>query len=83
MILNKSFTETTLFLDINMPTMSGWEFLEAFERFDALIKEQYNIYILSSSVNIGDINAAKANPLVIGFLEKPLNQGMLAKIFNG
>ncbi len=74
--------KTTLFLDINMPSISGWEFLEAFDLFDAFIKEQYDIYILSSSINLGDINAAKANPLVIDFLEKPLNKDMLSKIFN-
>ncbi len=73
--------KTTLFLDINMPTLSGWEFLEAFELFDASIKEQYAIYILSSSVNLNDINLAKANPLVLDFIEKPLNKAKLAKIF--
>ncbi len=72
--------KTTLFLDINMPTISGWEFLEAFELFDSLIKEQYNIYILSSSVDPKDINRAKANPLVIDFIEKPLNKAMLIKM---
>jgi CheY-like chemotaxis protein len=74
--------KTTLFLDINMPTLSGWEFLEAFELFDASIKEHYTIYILSSSVNLNDINLAKANPLVIGFIEKPLNKAKLAKILS-
>ncbi len=70
-----------IFLDINMPTMSGWEFLEAFELFDVSIKEQYHIYILSSTINHNDINLAKENCLVIDFLEKPLNQSMLHKIF--
>lgn len=73
--------KTTLFLDINMPTISGWEFLEAFELFDASIKGQYDIYILSSSVDQKDINRAKENPLVIDFIEKPLNKAMLVKLF--
>lgn len=73
--------KTTLFLDINMPTLTGWEFLEAFNRFDASIKEQYNIYILSSSINYNDINLAKANPLVLDFIEKPLNKAKLVRIF--
>jgi len=74
--------KTTLFLDINMPTLSGWEFIEAFELFDASIKEQYNIYILSSSVDHKDIYLAKANPLVIDYIEKPLNHATLLKIFD-
>jgi response regulator RpfG family c-di-GMP phosphodiesterase len=73
--------KTTLFLDINMPTISGWEFLEAFEIFDASIKEQYNIYILSSSLHPSDIIRAKANPHVVDFIEKPLNKAMLVKMF--
>lgn len=73
--------KTTLFLDINMPTISGWEFLEEFELFDASIKEQYNIYILSSSVDRSDRNRAKENPLVVDFIEKPLNKAMLVKMF--
>jgi len=73
--------KTILFLDINMPTMSGWEYLEEFELFDASIKEKYNIYILSSSLDPSDINRAKANPLVIDYIEKPLNKETLLKIF--
>ncbi|MGK0414883.1 MAG: CheY-like chemotaxis protein [Polaribacter sp.] len=38
--------KTTLFLDINMLTLSGWEFLKALEIFDTPLKEQYNTYIL-------------------------------------
>lgn len=73
--------KTTLFLDINMPTISGWEFLEKFELFDSSIKEQYDIYILSSSIDPKDINRAKKNPLVIDFLEKPLKKSTLLKMF--
>ncbi|MEH6769630.1 response regulator [Maribacter arcticus] len=80
-IHNPTDGKTTLFLDINMPLLSGWEFLEAFDLLDASIKEQYNIYILSSSVDHYDINLAKVNPFVLDFIEKPLNQAMIVKIF--
>jgi CheY-like chemotaxis protein len=73
--------KTTVFLDLNMPTLSGWEFLDEFELFDQSIKDQYNIYILSSSVNIDDINRAKMNPRVVDFIEKPLNKAAVVKLF--
>src|ERR1700760_441110 len=47
-----------LFLDINMPVMNGWEFLERFETLDATIKKRVKIYILSSSVDKRDIEKA-------------------------
>src|SRR5579872_656467 len=42
--------ETILFLDINMPILSGWEVLDSFNNFSNTIKKQFRIYILSSSV---------------------------------
>jgi len=72
---------TTLLLDINMPTLTGWEFLETFETFSDPIKNKFNIYILSSSIDPADIQRAKQNPLVIDFIEKPLNKVTLTKMF--
>ena len=72
----------TLFLDINMPTLTGWEFLEKFETFKKPIKNQFNIYILSSSIDPVDIEYAQLNPLVIDFIEKPINKDFLIKTFS-
>lgn len=73
--------KTTLFLDINMPILSGWEFLEKFKTLEESIKRQFDIYILSSSIDPSDIQRAKLNPLVIDFIEKPLNKITLAELF--
>src|SRR5690242_1064009 len=43
-----------LFLDINMPTLTGWEVLEEFENFPDLVKQHIKIYMLSSSVDPSD-----------------------------
>lgn len=63
--------QTILFLDINMPTMTGWEFLDVFHNFNPKIKERFLIYILSSSVEDFE-NKAEKYPMVSGFLSKPI-----------
>lgn len=78
---NQSEEIITLFLDLNMPTLSGWEFLEKFNDFDEALKKQYHIYMLSSSVDPSDIKRAKLNPLVLDFIEKPLNKEIITKMF--
>lgn len=73
--------KTILFLDINMPTLSGWEFLDVFDNFPESIKKKFKIYMLSSSIDPADIQRAKQNSLVIDFIEKPLNKDVLRKLF--
>ncbi len=73
--------KTVLLLDINMPTMTGWEFLEEFEKLSENIKQQFQIYMLSSSVDPSDIERATSNPLVTDFIEKPLNKEALERMF--
>ncbi|WP_300565445.1 response regulator [Flavobacterium sp.] len=69
-----------LFLDINMPTMSGWEFMEQFQNINSVIKDQILIYILSSSVNQSDKQKAKIHPDIIDYIEKPLLTDVLKTI---
>jgi CheY-like chemotaxis protein len=71
-----------LFLDINMPTMDGWEFLEAFNTFRESIKKKLKVYMLSSSVDPADVERANVNPNVISFLEKPLSKEILVEMFS-
>lgn len=63
-----------LFLDINMPTINGWEFLDFFEKFDEAIKRQIKIYMLSSSVDDRDRERAEMNKNVAEFINKPLTR---------
>lgn len=73
----EEFIPTVLFLDINMPPISGWEFLEIFETFLALIREQFSIYILTASIDMDDQQKALSNLNVQGYLYKPLSHSIM------
>ena len=74
--------DAVLFLDINMPTITGWQFLEAFERFDTRVKGHLKIYMLSSSVDLNDKERAANNPNVLGYFEKPLSLTIVNSLLN-
>jgi CheY-like chemotaxis protein len=71
-----------IFLDLNMPWMSGWEFLDAFEEIQSQLGKKITIYNVSSSVDLNDIERAKRNPLIKDYLLKPINETHLAAIYN-
>lgn len=72
---------TVLFLDINMPVLTGWDFLDIFKDFTTQLKQQFIIYILSSSIDERDKEKAETNPLITGFLSKPLSVKIISSIF--
>jgi CheY-like chemotaxis protein len=76
----KSSGRTVLFLDINMPKISGWEFLARYEAFSEAIKAPVNIYIVSSSFDRRDRDKAEANKNVKGFISKPLTTEVILSI---
>ena len=72
-----------LLLDINMPTLMGYEFMEQFEMFDDEIKNKIVVYVLSSSVNQTDKDRAVANKYIEGFISKPLTSEAINSITTG
>lgn len=69
-----------IFLDLNMPRMNGWEFLEEFENLSEEEKRKNKIYILSTSSLPFEKLKAKEQSLVNGMLTKPLTPNMLNQI---
>jgi CheY-like chemotaxis protein len=61
-----------IFLDINMPIMNGWEFLDEYEKIKSLVNKETSIYMLSSSVYNDDIKKAETYSCVKKFISKPL-----------
>ncbi|MFM8431711.1 MAG: response regulator [Bacteroidota bacterium] len=62
-----------IFLDINMPLMNGWEFLDEYIKMDFHHVAPSRIYILSSSLDPNDISKAQRYSAVSGFISKPLS----------
>jgi CheY-like chemotaxis protein len=64
-------------LDLNMPMMSGWDFLEALNPFAEQLEGACAIYLLTSSLALVDVEKAKEHPLVNGIFHKPLDEDEL------
>jgi CheY-like chemotaxis protein len=72
---------TIMFVDIQMPMMNGFEFVEAFNTLPDNVKSDYSIYMLSSSINENDIAKVRSMPIVKQFINKPLTIDAVKQIF--
>ena len=69
-----------IFLDINMPGMNGWEFVEEFKKLEKQFQETMLVIMLTTSDNPDDKARAKTQGLLAGFKTKPLTKEMLEDI---
>ena len=80
---NKTIQHPQLvFLDLNMPVMGGWEFLDYFSRSEFSEFHNVKVVVLSSTIDPEDLQNAKKYPMVIDFLSKPITQSMLEYLKN-
>lgn len=70
-----------IFLDINMPVMNGWEFLDEFESLKNKIDKSVCVNMLSSSVYNDDITKAKSYTTVNKFISKPLTVEKIKELY--
>ncbi len=81
MLKNKNSNKPLLILlDLNMPVMDGWEFLE---QFSSKLYDNYKdtkIILLSSSIDPNDIQKSKQFEMVVDFFPKPLTKEILSHI---
>jgi len=69
-----------LFLDINMPVMDGWEFLEEYLHIRPMLPKTVVIYMVSSSVDKRDVLRAKNISALSGYLIKPISSKNIMEV---
>jgi len=79
-IRNNSILPDIILLDIEMPVLDGWGFMNEIISLKSQINKEIKIYIASSSIAIEDKERAQNNPNVIGYISKPISQEDLKKI---
>jgi CheY-like chemotaxis protein len=76
--LVKEYSDTNnyiIFLDLNMPVMNGWEFMDQLETI--VNTDNCMVFILTSSAYRNDIERLKKKPLVVDFVTKPITEYLL------
>jgi CheY-like chemotaxis protein len=73
---------TIILLDLQMPVMNGFEFVEAFEQLPVHVTDQFSIFILSSTRNKRDIARLLSFKSVSGVIEKPLTKEKIKELVN-
>lgn len=69
-----------IFLDINMPIMNGWQFLDSFSKISNQLSKQISIYMISSSIDMRDMDKAKSYATVADYLIKPIKRADLIHV---
>ena len=72
-----------LFLDVNMPVMDGWEFLEEYILIKPMMPKTIVIYMVTSSVDEKDVLRAKNISALSGYLVKPISSENIVEVISG
>lgn len=70
-----------IFIDLNMPVMSGWDFIDEFREHFSTYEPQPKIFIMSSSINPEDYERAQSYGLGDNYLTKPISKETLENAF--
>lgn len=70
-----------IFVDLYMPSFSGWDFLNRFQKIHQSLRKKINIYVVSSSIDPRDIEKSKKYPFVTTFISKPLTKEIFDSIY--
>jgi CheY-like chemotaxis protein len=65
---------TVILLDLYLPVMNGFEFIEEFEKLPYSVRNKYVVYVLSSTMNQSDVNRINRSESIVRLLNKPLTK---------
>lgn len=71
-----------IFLDINMPLINGWTFLDKYRHILQFLNADIELFLLTSSINHKDMQKAQSFPIISHYISKPLTVKVLEKIRN-
>jgi CheY-like chemotaxis protein len=77
---NNDLMPDLVFLDINMPRMNGWEFLQQYDLIKTELGKEIFFIMLSTSENPDDIKKSKTWNLVVDYISKPLTKEIMEDI---
>ena len=69
-----------IFLDLDMPQLTGWEFLDELENLHMTEKNNVQVHIMSSSIRSADVFHSKKYACVNSFMTKPLSRELVNKV---
>ncbi len=78
--VRKEHLPSVIFLDLNMPILDGFHFLEEFEKLEEGLIKDIRVILLTSSIDPADLTRSEKYKSVKGFLHKPLTQDALQKL---
>ncbi len=70
-----------IFLDMNMPVMDGWDFMDNYAKIKPQLGKKIHIYMVSSSINEEDINRAKNISDISDYVVKPVTRDKMEELF--
>lgn len=79
----KELLPDVIFLDINMPLIDGWMFIEEFRKIKTQLSKQITIYMASSSIDQSDISKAKEIAEIAEYVFKPITFEKFSSLLNG
>ncbi len=80
--INTNSLPDLILLDLNMPIMNGWEFLDAFIPLRKESPKMLNLYVVSSSIDPVDSKKAKSIECVRDYISKPISLESFEQIFS-